>query len=158
MAKRNAKVYPGRYLIVYYEKLVTEPEVTARQVCDFLGENYIPAMITLEGAPEFIRKIPDDVSKNISGTPVYTDFIGRYRHVIPKTEIAFMQLMLGREMKRHGYTLDAINLSRQEVVQYYINTLPLNLSRMFTWLTMNYLQLNFPSRFGRKPPADKVRP
>jgi hypothetical protein len=137
--------------------MVTDPETTIKKVCEFLEEEYTPAMVKLEGAPEFIRKTPDNLKNNISGTPVYMDFIGRYKNKISKDEIAFMQLMVGREMTRHGYKLDQIRFSWKETLRYCFKTIPLNLTLMCVWLFMNFLQRDFPSRFGRKPPADKLR-
>jgi len=157
MAKKNAKRYLDRYLLVYYEKMVTEPEATIKEVCDFLGENYVPSMITLEGAPEFIRKTPGDLKKNISGTPVYTDFIGRYRNAIPKAEIAYMQWVVGSEMRRHGYTLDQISFNLREGINYFFSTIPANFTRMVTWLVGEFFQRKFPGSFGRRPPKDKIR-
>jgi len=157
LARRNSRMYPDRYMIIHYENMVMDLEATVRQVCDFLDEEYTPTMIKLEGAPEFIRKTPGDVKENVFGTPVYKDFIGRYKNKISKDEIAFMQLMVGREMERHGYTLDRIRFSLKEAIQYCFKTIPLNMTLMCVWLVMNFSQRELPARFGRKPPKDKLR-
>lgn len=156
-AKRNVKLYPNRYLIVRYENMVTDPEGTARKACEFLEEEYTSAMIKLEGAPEFIRKTPSEVKENVSGTPVYKDFIGRYKTKISKGEIAFMQLMVGREMQRYGYRLDSISFSAMEILKFCFFIFPLNFSIMLVWLIINLLQREIPAWFGRKPPPNKVR-
>lgn len=157
MARRNSKLYSDRYMIIHYETMVTNPEETARKACEFLGEEYTPAMIKLEGAPEFIRKTPSDVKENVSGTPVYKDFIGRYKNKISKLEITFMQLMVGKEMQRHGYVLDRTNFSLAESLRFFFTTFPLNFAIMIIWLTMNFSQRELPAFFGRKPPANKLR-
>lgn len=156
-AKRNSKNYPDRYMLIHYENMVTDPETIARKACEFLEEEYTTSMTKLAGAPEFIRKIPDNVKDNVSGTPVYKDFIGRYKNKISKDEIAFMQLMVGREMHRHGYVLDQIHFSLKEVLRYCFYTLPLNFTIMLVWLTMNFSQRELPAIFGRKPPPNKLR-
>lgn len=157
MAKRNLNLYPDRYMIVQYEKMVTEPEVTIREVCKFLGEEYFPVMVTLKGAPEFIRKTPDDLTQNVAGTPVYLDFIGRYRNAIPEGEIEFMQVMVGKEIERYGYSLETIDFSLKDRINYVFKTFPLNFAFMVAWLTVNFLQHRFPSKFGRRPPKNKIR-
>lgn len=53
LAQRNQKRYLGRYMVVKYETLVREPEATLREVCAFLGEDYLPAMLTLDCAPRY---------------------------------------------------------------------------------------------------------
>ena len=52
LAQRNLQKYPDRYQVVRFETLVRQPEQTLRDVCDFLGEAYVPAMLAMEGDPE----------------------------------------------------------------------------------------------------------
>lgn len=51
LARQNLARYPNRYRVVAYEQLLEQPERTLRQLCIFLGERFVPDMLTAEGVP-----------------------------------------------------------------------------------------------------------
>jgi hypothetical protein len=157
LALRNLKHYPNSYKIVRYESLVCEPEKTLQEICTFLGEEYTPALLTMEGAPDFREKVRRGAYGNSGPELISKEFIGRYRKSVSKEEIAFMQRHVGRQMVNNGYSLEPIHFSIYESLKYFLSVWPLNIARMFTWLTVELLQHNFPLVFGRKPPQDKVK-
>jgi len=58
---RRAGAHVGRYLEVRYERLVTEPEATLRQVCDFIDLPWDPVMLDHhERAEERLAEIDRD--------------------------------------------------------------------------------------------------
>jgi hypothetical protein len=149
LARHNQKQDPDRYKVVYYERLVSDPERTLRDVCAFLGEDYVPAMLTMEGAPGYREKLGGG-SDNLTGpSPVSTEYIGRFRQIVPKREVAFIQAYAGRDMVASGYRLEPLNFSPGERLLYYCVDWPANLARMATWLLVEAIQQNFPRVWGR---------
>jgi hypothetical protein len=155
-ARRNLKRYPDRYKIVRYETLVQRTEQTLREICAFLGEEYRPAMLSMDGSPGHREKLRQGAARSSSTAPLSPDFIGRYREAIPKAEIAFMQGLAGRQMTLLGYDPDALRFSTQERAHFFFVDWPLNLLRMGTWLAQELVQHRFPARWGRKPGAHMV--
>lgn len=157
LAERNLRRYPEQYMIVRYETLVTEPEKTLREICAFLGEEFTPAMLTMEGAPDFREKVLRGAYGNSGERLISTEFIGRFRRFVPGEEIAFMQAVAGKKMVAYGYALESIRFTPRERLKFYSSDWPLNLARMSAWLAVEAVQHNFPGQFGRKVPADKLR-
>jgi hypothetical protein len=154
LAQRNQRRYPNRYMIVRYETLVQQPEQTLQAICAFIGETFVPAMLTLEGAPQYRDKGEHRSSGDQS--TISTAYIGRYRKAIPKREIAFMQSLAGREMSALGYGLDPIQFSAGERLAYMFVEWPASLARMVTWTAVEAIQHRWPGVVGRKPIAKKV--
>jgi hypothetical protein len=157
LAERNRRLYPDRYLIVRYETLVRQPEVTLHQICSFLGETYVPAMLTMEAAPMYRAKGAVPSQGQNSGTPITTAYIGRFRTGVPPREVAFMQAFAGRTMRAFGYDMEPVKLSPRERVIFAFNDLPANLGRMLTWRVLETVQHHFPAFVGRKPSAAMVK-
>jgi hypothetical protein len=156
LAKRNLKKYPGRYLTVRFEEMVFETEQTLRRVCAFLGEDFHPEMLAMPGAPDhrdkLIRRSHGDPAKS----PLSPDYIGIYRNEVPAQEIALMQAVAKTSLERFGYALEPIQFSPRERMQYLFSTWPLNFARLFAWLVIEFIQHNFPGRFGRKPGSNMI--
>jgi hypothetical protein len=151
LADRNVARYPDQALNVRYETLVSEPELTLRRVCDFLGESYDPDMLAMAGAQKFRDKMRADRDVPAGQSPLTTDYIGRYRGRIPKAEIAFIQAHAGRQMKAHQYSMDKIQFSTREKLHFYLVENPVNLVKMWGWLAVEKVQHHFPRLAGRTP-------
>lgn len=157
LAARHNRQYPEQYRVVHYEDLVRQPEKILQEICNFLGESYTPAMLTMEGAPAFRDKVLRRAYGNTGPGLISQNFIGRYRLSVPIDEIAFMQMLAGKRMVAHGYSLEPVRFTAVEKVRFYSKTLPANLARMYSWLAAEKVQRHFPERFGRTPPKDKIR-
>ncbi|HWQ14621.1 MAG TPA: sulfotransferase [Roseiflexaceae bacterium] len=153
LAERNRRRYPDRYMIVRYETLVCQPEATLRAICAFLGETFVPAMLTMEGAPGFREKGEHRAHEAGAESPISTAYIGRFRGAIPRREIAFMQQWAGRVMAAYGYEPEPIRLSARDWAAYALVDGPLNLARMLLWRTVEALQQAFPAQIRRRPSA-----
>jgi hypothetical protein len=156
LAKRNIRKFPDRYKIIRFESLVSDPEQNIREICAFLDEDYVPAMLTMEGAPTHRDKLLHGSMFEEGTSPLSENFIGLYRRAIPKQEIAYMQNLAGKQMAALDYTLDAINFSLLERAIYIFYSLPLNWIRMVSWLTLEIIQHNMPSLIGRKPSTKMI--
>jgi hypothetical protein len=151
LAQRHTARYPDRYMVVRYETLVSQPEKTLVAVCDFLGEEYTPVMLTMSGAPYHRDKLMQKSGSNASEQILTDEFIGAYRGVVPPREIAFMQLWAGREMVAYGYELEPIHFSLGDWVSFFSTDFPANLLRALAWRGVEAVHDRLPMLFGRKP-------
>jgi len=107
MGLRGQAAHPQNFLLVRYEDLLTTPEATVRQLCDFLGEAFTPAML------EFHRTAAAHQSSELSACwqntakPIQPNNRERYRRELSPAEIALVEGMCGRLMQHFGYPLEA---------------------------------------------------
>jgi hypothetical protein len=151
LGNRNLSRYPDQYKLVRYESLVTDLENTLRDVCTFLGENYLKSMLTMDGAKDFREQINLTHRPHTKNVHLSTKFIGRYKTNVSKDEVEFIQTISGREMLNQGYQLDMNRFSLIESLKYRLRTFPANLFRMFAWRLRETVQHHIPTLFGRKP-------
>jgi hypothetical protein len=151
LAKKNLKKYPDSYMVVRFEDLIRNTENTLKKVCDFLGEDFQSEMLLMPDAKDHREKLLRRSKKNNGTSPLSEEFIGIYKDVVPKLEIIYIQLFIGKLMKSFGYEPDVFKLSMVEKIQFLVRTLPSNFIRMVFWGVQEFLQQNFPNRFGRKP-------
>jgi hypothetical protein len=113
-------------------------------------------MLTMDGSTGHREKLRQGTAGEPSTTLLSTNFIGRYRQFISKTELSFMQLFAGQQMVSNGYTLDPIKFSSREQLHFAFVDLPLNLVRMSAWLGLEAVQHRFPNLVGRRPSSNKT--
>jgi hypothetical protein len=152
MAQRNQVRHPDRYQVIRYETLAARPEETLRQICAFIGEEYDPAMLTLEGAETFRDKGGNSSYGSRAQGVISTSSIGRFRKVLAKHEIAFMQTYAGAEMLAYGYDPDPVRLRPGERAFYAVGSWPLNMARMIAWRARESIQ----NRVGRNLPSYRI--
>ena len=129
-AIRNMQHYPEHYLVVRYESLVSYPEETLHQICVFIDEVYSPAMLTMQGVPEHREQGGNSSYEQFKPGEISTRSIGRFREVVSKRDIAFIQLCAGELMTTFDYDLEPNQFSLSDGLSYYLNVLPTNLARM----------------------------
>jgi hypothetical protein len=152
LATRNLRRYPDRYMPVRYEALVSQPEATLREVCAFIDEPYVPAMLTMEGAPDHRDKGGNSSFGRLEPGAISTRSIGRFRQVLSKSDIAFMQRQAGQTMVALGYSLDPIHFSFTEWLHFTVVDWPANLARMAAWTAREAAQ----DRKGRSLPSYRI--
>ncbi len=113
LAWRNQKRYPNNYLVVRYESLIANPEETLRQICAFLGEPFVPEMLSV------MNEVDTAVSPT---TPSLT-----------KQEIAFTQSVARRHMLAFGYRPTTPQLSLRDWLQFYLVDWPANWAALAFW-------------------------
>jgi hypothetical protein len=150
--KRNQQRYPDRYTMVRYESLAARPEETLREICAFIGEEYTPAMLTMEGAPAHRNKGGNSSYGKREPGKISTSSIGRFRKVLSQRDIAFMQAYAGRPMAEFGYELEPIALPAAERLLYAFVDWPFNLGRMLAWRAREVVR----DRTGRSPSAHTI--
>ena len=131
LARRNENRYPGRYLIVGHEELLSGREVVIRRVCDFIDEIFEPAMLTNETAVRFG-----------DGRPVEAGEADK-RHsskTLPRRDLAFTQAYAGRQIADFGYDLAPVRLSLKERLLFNVVDRPANLASMLAWRTLQTIR------------------
>ncbi len=156
LAKRNLEKYPGRYKILRYETLVSQPEATLRDLCAFLEEEYDPVMLTMSEAHGFVSKGSNSSFERFQPAQITTAAVGRYRKTISWREVAFMQACAGREMRAFGYLPEKLNHAMGDLFSFSIAYMPANLARMVSWRVLEAIQHNLPAHAGRAPMRQRI--
>jgi len=151
LAERHLRTYPNQYKIVRFETLVERPEETLRDVCDFLGEEYVPEMMAMAGATKYRDKLLHGATLEPGQSPLSAKYIGLFREKISKRDIAFMQIYAGRKMREYDYELVPLNFSPGEWLRFTFVDWPNQFARMLFWRTAEAIHQNFPGILGRKP-------
>jgi len=152
LAERHLKRYPDHYKIVRFESLISDPEKTLREVCDFLDENYLPTMLAMDGAStNFRSKLMKGKHLEFGESPLSKEYIGKFRENLSEREIAFIQLHAGKKMQAYDYPMEPIDFSPIQWLSFGIIELPNQWFRMLGWFFVEVLQQNFPGLVGRNP-------
>ena len=151
LAERHSRNYPDQYKIVRFETLVERSEETLRDVCDFLGEAYVPEMLVMAGATKYRNKLLKGAELKPGQSLLSPQYIGLFRDKIAKPEITFIQLHAGRKMRQYDYKLEDIKFSFGDWLRFTFVDWPNQFVRMMFWRTTEAIQQNFPGISGRKP-------
>ncbi|HEY0605030.1 MAG TPA: sulfotransferase [Herpetosiphonaceae bacterium] len=155
LARANLRRYPDCYLVVRYESLIADREATLREVCDFLGEEFIPGMVTLENAMRFsddprLDRVTD-VPESIGAANVEPS------SAVSRRELAFMQSYAGQEMLAYGYSMGSLRLSLKDRLVLALVDWPTNMARAAVWHALETLHASFPAQITRKQLIAKTR-
>lgn len=97
----------ARYHEVRYEDLVTQPETTLRQLCDFLGEPFDARLLETEDerpAMPTESLATGGVPAPSDRGPVFTHSIGRWRQDLPPAELPAILRICGDRLAELGYS------------------------------------------------------
>jgi hypothetical protein len=139
-ARRNAQRDPDRYLLVRYEDLVADPEGTMRRVCVFVGLEYDPAMLAMEGAPEHRDGGGNSSFGDVDTKSISTRAVGRYREVLSPSELWFIQTMARADLAATGYVPVPVDFTPAGLLRCYAWDLPIQLVRMHGWSTVAWFR------------------
>jgi hypothetical protein len=99
--------HPGRYLRVYYEDLVRDPEGQLRGVCEFLGEPYDSRMLEHAGG-EFARKNAVNLEHHANlARPVMPHNVGKWRREMSPRHRCLYEALSGKALEAFGYATGA---------------------------------------------------
>jgi len=151
-ARRNSQRHPGRYLVLRYEDLVTDPEGVVRRATAFVGEDYRPDMLELHGMPTYREKLLAS-ARDAPGGLISDRYVGIHRGRIPAGELAFLERHAGPLMRDFGYEVSGVRLGGMGGVRHALLDRPLNLVRMGIWSLRHAASVRAPRVAGRRPPA-----
>jgi hypothetical protein len=133
--QRNLRRHPAQYMFLRFESLVSRPEETLRQVCAFIGEEYVPGMLSMSGAAEHRDTGGNSSFETIAPGEISTKPIGRFRQVLSAGDIEYIQMFAGREMRALDYPLETVRLSMKEEGPF-LAEFPINVARMVGWMLL----------------------
>jgi hypothetical protein len=151
LAERHARRHPDAYLVVRFEDLVTDTEATLRKVCRFLDAPFPVSMLEMDAAPKLRRALEAGTSGRGGTALLSRDYIGGYRGRVAGSDLAFIQMHAGRQMRAYGYAPDPDVLSPAERIRFALVDWPNQMARMAAWRTVEELQQRLPRWVGRKP-------
>lgn len=151
LARRNARHHPDRYLIVRYETLATEPEASLRNICAFIDEPFTREMLAMEGAPDFREGGNSSYGKRDPGV-ISTGSIGRFREVLSPRQIAFIQILAGREMASFRYEPEPVRLPSGQRLRLALFDLPVESAHLMVWRARERVR----DRMGRPLPGYRL--
>jgi hypothetical protein len=154
MAQRNRRRYLDRYMILRYETLVFKPEESLRDVCAFIGEAFSPLMFTLQGDERFRDQGGNSSFDRLEPGRISTGSVGRFRSVMSRRQIAYMERVLGPEMSTFGYTRDSPALAGGERLIFSLLDVPWNEARAAAWRSREAMR----DRIGRPVPSYRILP
>lgn len=151
LAERHQRRYPDRYLVVRYEDLVVDPRATLETVCDFLGEDFDAEMLSMPAVPERRDRLVARSSKPLTDSPLTPEYIGMFRGVVPRNELAFIQSVARRPMYALSYAPDEVRFHGRDLVRYAAIDWPNQQFRRVAWQTRERLGRLAPARVGPNP-------
>src|SRR5690606_33503627 len=144
----NQQRYPGAYKIVRYERLMAQPEETLCELCAFIGEDFVPAM--LSAMDTAMDTVAAGTAQQASEGDLRTDSAERIR---PRTgemaalakpgpaamssrELAFIQSYACSDLLALGYALEPTVLSLRDRLLFMLLDWPVNRAGMVAWQTI----------------------
>lgn len=109
----------NRYMEIYYENLVENPDYELRKICTFLGEEYMSIM----SQPQYLgqKDIKPGSFHNPVRNPPSTSRINRWRHEMSQADLHIFQYIAGDLLNQLNYadvTTDNLILSSKERIRY----------------------------------------
>ena len=128
LARRNQSHHSGRYMVLTFERLMSDPKLALHDVCEFIEEDYDPAMETLEGTIRFTagKDAPPLSPQGWSKSRIKMGFTSS--SILTMREIKFIESAVQEEMAENGYDETYTKLSVFDRLLYYVE-LPFNLAR-----------------------------
>lgn len=91
----RVEVRSENLLILPYERLVQEPELTVREICTMIGEEFEPGMLDVDG---------HNSSHSVEEKGIFNTSLGRWKQDLAPEEVWLAQAIAGTEMRDFGYT------------------------------------------------------
>jgi hypothetical protein len=132
IAIENERRFPTQYRAVRYETLAAEPERTLRDLCAFIGEDFDPAMLGMDGAPA-VRDGGNSSYGRLATGSISTSSIGRFAQILTPRQIAYVQLATRREMRAFGYEPVEVGLSGRDRLAFVLRDLPVETAHLLAW-------------------------
>jgi hypothetical protein len=89
------------FLTVRYEDLVGEPESELRRICDFVGEQFTPAMLTFYR--EDVAARADRHNAENLRSPILSHNVGKWRTQMTARELRIFEALAGDALEQYGY-------------------------------------------------------
>jgi hypothetical protein len=99
-------------------------------------------MMTMSGAAEHTNVGGNSSFEKIEPGKISKKPVGRYREVLSKLEIFYIERFTGKFMQQLGYEKERVKLSAGEMLRFYGRLLPASLVRMYGWMALTALKVS----------------
>ena len=110
LAARRIRDRP-QYLEVRYETLVMQPEEELKRICEFIGEDYSPSLLTPEQSSS---AHPDGWDRYQA--PLTTARLGSWRHKLTAKQVAQIEWAIGPHLEDFGYAREGPRASTMAIL------------------------------------------
>lgn len=152
LARRNHDRYLDCYLVIRYEELLANREQTLREVCSFIGEDFVPGMLSLEHAMRYSDETKAADATSAPDLRLASSLNAGYVD-LSQRELAFVQRFAQADMQLYSYQPRPIRLSLRERLMFSTLDYPTQLARIAVWRTVALVRERFPAYLGRKQAA-----
>ncbi len=97
------RLEPTRYLLVRYERLVTDPAAVIQEVCRFIGAPMTETMLEPHKRQRKVQSDDDLPWFANTKKPIFTTSVDKWRDQMKPSDVALVEYALSDEMKRLGY-------------------------------------------------------
>lgn len=105
MATALAERHPGRVLTIRYEDFVSTPEPVLREICGFIGIEYLEAMLDVGSSREATTIAGRSALWETNNKPPITANISKFARQLSPADIEVIETVAAGYMKRYGYEL-----------------------------------------------------
>ena len=108
-------------MAIRYEDLVREPERTVRELCQFLGEEFEPVMLSFhKSAGEYMKAEAANDFNAAAMKPISTAMLDTWNGDLEPCEVAVVESLCADEMRAYGYTRAGASLSLRCQLSLYV--------------------------------------
>lgn len=152
LAVENARRYPDHCMTVRYESLASSPIETLRAICDFIGESFVPEMLSMEGSGLFRDEGGNSSYGSRRPGEISNRSIGKYQTVLSPQQIYYMQLVAGNVMSEFEYERVRISLSSVQLAAFFSLRFPFETLRRAAW----HARESYRDQIGRAVPSYRL--
>ena len=117
-AVSRLKQYPNRYFVLRYEDLITHPEKYTKAICDFLGVEYEPEMLEMQGQAGW-KGNNSSFKKGEKKAAFSSASVNRYKELlIPSVQKKYVQI-LGNLLERFNYLPEGEQATSKKPLAYH---------------------------------------
>jgi len=110
----RTKFNKDRYMEIRYEELVTRPERETKKMMQFLGEEWIPNLLThhkidhdfwfkSSKGQQISSKMEKKPQRHSPSKPIFTSSVGKWKKNLNIVEKALVNIYLGKSLEKLGY-------------------------------------------------------
>ena len=96
----------GAIHVLYYEDLVSRPEETVRELCDFLEEDFVPEMLEFYRRDAVVREAKAIENWRHLARPILEQHLRLYPRRLSRRQIFRFETLAFRELRLLGFDLD----------------------------------------------------
>ncbi len=111
----EASVPAAQRMTLKYEDIVVAPELTIREICSFLDEQFEPAMLSFyKDSSRFMKQEASSSFNKAATKPISADMLDKWKKNLSSGDVVIVETVCKREMRQFGYDFSGERLSVQQ--------------------------------------------